>query len=60
MTDDNKPTIENPLKTGLRQQAGLGLSKECLKLRDYASSPNIENPLKNGLSFIFGQPVFFN
>ena len=35
MTDDNKPTIENPLKTGLRQRAGLGLSKKKrLKWRD--------------------------
>ena len=30
------PKIENPLKSGLRQWAALGLSKERLKRRDYA------------------------
>ena len=42
----NKAKIENPLKTGLRQRASLGLSKERLKRRDYASRATL--PLKLG------------
>ena len=33
----NKPKIEEPLKSELRQRVALGSSKERLKRRDYAS-----------------------
>ena len=48
MTLACKPKIENPLKTGLRQRAGLGLSKEWLKRRDLRVAPAGEGHVFTG------------
>lgn len=53
MTDDNKPTIENPLKTGLRQRTGLGLSKKK------GSSGETSEPLPLATGIFYGSGIFF-
>lgn len=53
MTDDNKPTIENPLKTGLRQRAGLGLSKKKAQVARLASRSRWRK------AFFYGSGIFF-
>ena len=53
MTDDNKSTIENPLKTGLRPRAGLGLSKKK------GSSGETSEPLPLATGIFYGSGIFF-
>ena len=53
MTDDNKPTIENPLKTGLRQRAGLGLSKKKAQVARLASRSRWRKAFSTGVVYFF-------
>lgn len=53
MTDDNKPTIENPLKTGLRQRAGLGLSKKKAQVARLASRSRWRQAFSTGVVYFF-------